>query len=326
MPTAKNKLPTFGSTANVDDAIVQNTSTLKDTGFQANTLIESAQVNTYFKMFVNALNGLIDATYNTSAGQANISAISTADEWKTYLTNGLAKIINGTRVKNADQATSASKLDTARTIELTGDVSGSGTFDGSQKTTIEVDVKNAAALDSKNIGDATHPVYFDADGKPVKITTVERAQKLPAKAIGSATHPVYVNASGEVTPISILSTNINNSATYVEEGLFRVSALSDKADFWAYVQILDTGNVIASGIAKFSNGYIDGYISGNNIVNIKTTTDSFAVTHKVVNVVSNTSKHSTDIKIQLLHGDGHATGMLDPAPGVISMRVYELYR
>lgn len=324
MPTTKNKLPTFGSTANVDDAIVQNTSTLKETGFQANTLIESAQVNTYFKMFVNALNGLIDATYNTSATQSEINAGSTIDEWKTYILNGLTKIIYSTTVSNAAHAVSASKLDNAQTIELTGDASGSGTFDGLQKTTINVDVKTAAALDSKSVGDDIHPVYFGADGKPVKIFTVERAQKLPEKAVGSATHPVYVDALGIVKPILLPTNDIGATATFVEQGLFRVSALSNKTTFWAYVEIVDNDSTFASGIAKFSNGYIDGYISGNCITNVSASTSN-ASTHYVTNVISNSENNSTDIRIQLLYGDGHAVGMLNPAPRTLSMRVYVLY-
>ena len=260
MPTEKNKLPTFGSTANVDDAIVQNTSALKDTGFQANTLIESAQVNTYFKMFVNALNGLVNATFNTTAAQSNIYASSTIDEWTNYISKGLSKIIYNTNVGNAKHATSAHKLDTAQTVELTGDVSGSSTFDGQSGMTIEVDVKTSAALDSKNIGDATHPVYFGADGKPVKINTVERAQKLPSVAVGSATHPVYVNENGEVKPIT-LPTAIYAKGKYIDEGLFRVATLSDKTSFFAYVQVIDSGVWYASGIARFVNGYIRIYIS-----------------------------------------------------------------
>lgn len=322
MPTEKNKLPTFGSTANVDDAIVQNTSALKDTGFQANTLIESAQVNTYFKMFVNALNGLVNATFNSVAEQSNIYANSTVDEWTNYISKGLSKIIYNTRVASSTHATSAHKLDNAQTVELTGDVSGSSTFDGQSGMTITVDVKTSAALDSKNIGDSTHPVYFGADGKPVKIATVERAQKLPSVAVGSAVHPVYVNSNGEVKPIT-LSNATYATGKYIDEGLFRVSAISDKTSFLAYVEVVGSGVWYASGIARFANGYIDGCISGVHIYNIASSNATMPSQY-VVNVVSNESLHTTDIKIQILYGDGHTRGMYDTSSGII-MYITKLY-
>ena len=321
MTTEKNKLPTFGSTANVDDAIVQNTSALKDTGFQANTLIESAQVNTYFKMFVNALNGLVNATFNSVAAQSNIYASSTIDEWTNYISKGLSKIIYNTNVGNAKHATSAHKLDTAQTVELTGDVSGSSTFDGQSGMTIEVDVKTSAALDSKNIGDATHPVYFGADGKPVKINTVERAQKLPSTAVGSAVHPVYVNSNGEVKPIT-LPTAIYAKGKYIDEGLFRVATLSDKTNFLAYVQVIDSGVWYASGIARFSNGYIVGCISGVHIYNIASSSSTLPSQY-VIEVVSNESLYTSDIKIQVVYGDGHTRGMSNSS-GIV-MYITKLY-
>ena len=321
MTTEKNKLPTFGSTANVDDAIVQNTSALKDTGFQANTLIESAQVNTYFKMFVNALNGLVNATFNSVAAQSNIYASSTIDEWTNYISKGLSKIIYNTNVGNAKHATSAHKLDTAQTVELTGDVSGSSTFDGQSGMTIEVDVKTSAALDSKNIGDATHPVYFGADGKPVKINTVERAQKLPSTAVGSAIHPVYVNSNGEVKPIT-LPTAIYAKGKYIDEGLFRVATLSDKTNFLAYVQVIDSGVWYASGIARFSNGYIVGCISGVHIYNIASSSSTLPSQY-VIEVVSNESLYTSDIKIQVVYGDGHTRGMSNSS-GIV-MYITKLY-
>ena len=320
MPTEKNKLPTFGSTANVDDAIVQNTSALKDTGFQANTLIESAQVNTYFKMFVNALNGLVNATFNTTASQSYIYASSTIDEWTNYISKGLSKIIYNTTVDNANHATSTHKLDTAQTVELTGDVSGSSTFDGQSKLSITVDVKTSAALDSKNIGDTTHPVYFGADGKPIKIDTVERAQKLPSVAVGSAIHPVYVNSNGEVKPITL--NVLSAKGKYISDGLFRVATLSDKTSFLAYVEIMVSNVCYASGIARFANGYINGFISGVHIHNVVSSSSTLA-SQDVVNVVSNESLNTTEIKIQVVYGDGHTVGMSNSSN--IIMSITKLY-
>ena len=78
------------------------------------------------------------------------------------------------KVNEADTAT---KLQTVRNINLSGDASGQTSFDGSQDVTINVDVSRSAALDSVNIGDSTHPVYFNSEGKPVEINKVANASQ-----------------------------------------------------------------------------------------------------------------------------------------------------
>lgn len=148
MATAKNKLPIFGTNASVDSSIVNGTSELANTGFQANTIIRSAQVNTYLKVLMNNVNGLIDAIYNAGASQGEISATSSSDDVKNYITAGLSKIIAGTKVDDAthaDEATnsdtcngnagSATKLETARTITFEGAVTGETSFDGTTDLT-----------------------------------------------------------------------------------------------------------------------------------------------------------------------------------------------
>lgn len=216
MATVKNKLPTFGTNAKIDDNIVSNESSLKDTGFQPNTTIKSTEMNTYMKMLVNGMSGLIDSVYNSGVSQGEIKATSSADEVKNYIVAGLNEIIKTNKVDNAthaDKATnvdnivnndnednanvefsigdksfsktvndvanskacsgnaaSASKLKTARTININGDAIGTAqSFDGTSNITISVDVKKSEALDSTNVGDATHPVYFDAEGKPTEV-------------------------------------------------------------------------------------------------------------------------------------------------------------
>lgn len=204
MATAKNKLPTFGTNASVDSSIVNGTSELANTGFQANTIIRSAQVNTYLKVLMNNVNGLIDAIYNAGASQGEISATSSSDDVKNYITAGLSKIIAGTKVDNAihaDEATNAdeaTKLETARTISLTGDATGEVSFDGTDNAEITVDVAKSAALDSTNVGDATHPVYFNDTGKPVVCSDT-----------------IANNISGNAASANKLNTNVGNSKTPV---------------------------------------------------------------------------------------------------------------
>lgn len=208
MANVNNKLPTFGSSAQTDSAIVDNSSSLKDTGFESGTLIQSSQVNTYIKMLVNIANGLVEAFSKDSSGQTAINALSTLTDFQDYITKGLTSILENATVlkaKSADKlntdagststpvyflngipveitgsisndttgnANTASKLKNTRNVTLNGDATGTGSFDGSQDLSITVDVLKSAALDSTNIGDSTHPVYFNAEGKPVRIEKV----------------------------------------------------------------------------------------------------------------------------------------------------------
>lgn len=254
MASVKNKLPTFGTNADIDENIVNNSSGLKNTGFQPNTTIKSAEMNTYMKMLINGMSGLIDSVYNSGVTQNEIKADSTSEDVKNYIVAGLNQIIKTNKVDNAthaDKATnvdaitnndsgdnanvkfaignksfiktvnnvahatnaekldssagsatrpvyfsegkpvaitgniangttgnaaSATKLQNARTFNVSGDATGTAqSFDGTGNVTIPVDVKKSAALDSTNIGDATHPVYFNAEGKPARIDKVANA-------------------------------------------------------------------------------------------------------------------------------------------------------
>lgn len=254
MATVKNKLPTFGTNATIDNNIVNNSSGLKNTGFQPNTTIKSSEMNTYMKMLINGMSGLIDSVYNDGVIQNEIKADSTSEDVKNYIVAGLNQIIKTNKVDNAthaDKATnvdaitnndsgdnanvkfaignksfiktvnnvvhatnaekldssagsatqpvyfsegkpvaitgniangttgnaaSSTKLQNARTFNVSGDATGTAqSFDGTGNVTIPVDVKKSAALDSTNVGDATHPVYFDSTGKPARIDKVANA-------------------------------------------------------------------------------------------------------------------------------------------------------
>lgn len=214
-----NKLPEFATEPQdntFDEEIIDKSSELEETGFVPNTTIRSSQMNTYMKMMIESLRGIVDVLYRQAAAQGEIKANSTAQEWQNYIQKGLTDLIEKTKVNeaiHADEATnvdaitnndsgnnanvkfsigdqsfsktvnnvansnacsgnaaSATKLKNARTINISGDAAGTAqSFDGTGNVTIPVDVKKSAALDSTNIGDATHPVYFDANGKPVEV-------------------------------------------------------------------------------------------------------------------------------------------------------------
>ena len=274
MATAKNKLPTFGADAETDNDIIANNSNLKSTGFQPNTTIKSAEMNTYMKMLINGMSGLIDSVYNDGVAQNEINATSTSEQVKDYIVAGLNQIIKTSKVNDATHADKATNVDEIIN-NFTGDNAtvsftiGDKTF--SKKVNNVAHSDKAAALDSINIGDATHPVYFDAEGKPVKIGTVAvsaAANKLTssrqiiltgdatgtasfdgtdnarinafvlkssalrvAKQIGGIYTPVYFNADG--MPVEV--TKINNAfmADKLTTGrtITIAGAVSGSADF-----------------------------------------------------------------------------------------------
>lgn len=96
---------------------------------------------------------------------------------------------------------SASKLATARTITLTGAITGSGSFDGSTNLSIATSVNHthnyagssspggsatsAVKLDTTTAGSATQPVYFSG-GKPVACTAYSSASVSYATNSGNA--------------------------------------------------------------------------------------------------------------------------------------------
>ena len=159
--TAKNKLPVFGDRAEIDNSIVADTSGLRNTGFQYNTTIKSPEMNTYLKMLINGMSGLIDSVYDSGVNQGEIKATSTADEIKNYIKLGLNNIIKSTTVDTAVHADEATNVD-AITNNDDGDNANVNFAIGDQsfsKTVNNVaNATTATALDSIDVGDSSHAV------------------------------------------------------------------------------------------------------------------------------------------------------------------------
>lgn len=345
MATAKNKLPTFGASAETDQSIIDNSSGLKDTGFQPNTTIKSAEMNTYMKMLINGMSGLIDSVYNSGVSQGEIKADSSADDVKNYIVAGLNQIIKTNKVDNATHAdkstnvdnianndtgdnanvkftigdksfsktvnnvshatnadnstnatnvsivdngstddtikfkigsgtysktinnvanakacsgnsATATKLATSRKISISGDASGSASFDGSGDATIAVDVSKSAALDSTNIGDSTHPVYFDASGKPVKIDKVANATNADSAGTAANCTGNSATASKLATARKIaLSGDITGSTSFDGSGDATINTTIQNAKA---TQMVDS----SSAALNIGNAYQPVYFSG----------------------------------------------------------------
>lgn len=320
--TNTNKLPTFGNSANLDSAIIANTSSLAETGFQPNTLIESAQVNTYIKMLTNALYGLIEVIRSNDTDQSDLFADSAISNWQNYIYKGLAYLIKNTKVDVATSSDKAFILSTSRKISLSGDIVGNASFDGSKDISIEASVNSAEALKSKNIGDATHPVYFDANGKPVEITSVERANSIGSNQVGSKTRPVYINSSGKPSSVSLFSTYQILTGTKTVDGLYKFATLSKLSTFWAQVEVIanDT-KVLLTGLVKFKDGYASTEANGSNIANNNTSV-STVVTHIISNLFGNSVDNTTVVSLESIYGDGHSVPF---NPNKVVMRIDIVY-
>lgn len=298
-----NKLPEFATEPQdntFDEEIIDKSSELEDTGFVPNTTIRSSQMNTYMKMMIESLRGIVDGLYRQAASQGQIKANSTAAEWQNYIQKGLTDLITKTKVNeavHADEATnvdaitnndsgnnanvkfsignqnfsktvnnvansnacsgnaaSATKLKNARTINISGDATGTAqSFDGTANVTILVDVKKSAALDSTNIGDATHPVYFDANGKPVEVN-----QKIANDTSGKAdTAGTADDAVKLKTPRNIaLTGDVVGNANFDGSGNIAIETSTTIAN--AKSMVTSTGDLLNAGEQQrpvyFSNG------------------------------------------------------------------------
>ena len=83
-----NKLPEFATEPQdntFDEEIIDKSSELEDTGFVPNTTIRSSQMNTYMKMMIESLRGIVDGLYRQAASQGEIKANSTAQDWQNYI-------------------------------------------------------------------------------------------------------------------------------------------------------------------------------------------------------------------------------------------------
>ena len=132
--TSKNKLPTFADSAEesaFDSTIIDNTSTLKNTGFKPNTTIKSSEMNTYIRMMASALNGIADSFGSAEAHE--LKADSDGQEWGNYLISGLKKMFE------SNYAGYAKKL-----------VKSTSTPD---------------AIEKLNVGSDSSPIYFE-EGQP----------------------------------------------------------------------------------------------------------------------------------------------------------------
>lgn len=180
----------------------------------------------------NATNAAAADKLNSNAGSATVPV---------YFDGGIPNACTSLSLDTTGNAATATKLATARTITLSGDVAGGAQFDGSGNITIETTVANdshthlyagsttaggsansAVKLDTATAGDSNTPVYFTG-GKPVACTSLNlntsgnaaTATKLAtARTIaltGSVTGSGTFDGSGNLS----IATTTNHSHSYL---------------------------------------------------------------------------------------------------------------
>ena len=160
----------------------------------------------------HALGNAATATKATTAGSCtgNANTATTANSAKTCTGN----------------SATASKLATARSISLTGDVSGSASFDGSKNISIQADLANIAVLKGTITGDGTespsksisYPVGFTRDNCVVLTTNIQRSTSkgygtvFESSNMTSGTIPVRVTLGASNILLEIRNINISNGS------------------------------------------------------------------------------------------------------------------
>ena len=163
------------STATVNNVASATAATNDAKGQKIDTTYEkiadASNVHTSLQNSINSLStGKQDKLTFDTAPTANSS---------NPVTSGGIKTVLDTKLDKTGTAVSASKLQTARTISLTGNVSGSATFDGSTNINISTTVnesKHAAAADTLKSSSATEtstvarPVWLSWENDNTKQT------------------------------------------------------------------------------------------------------------------------------------------------------------
>ena len=159
---------------------------------------------------------------------ATLTYDSGTDRWDMNKPLEVANIyaaLTGNVTGNADTATSAGQLTTARTISLTGDVSGSVSFDGSTNVSITATVAD----------DSHNHVIGDVDGLQTEIDT-------KAELAGSASQ-AFSASTLNVTTVDLGDWTITESAGV----LYFATGGTNKMKLDASGNLTVTGNVTAYG-------------------------------------------------------------------------------
>lgn len=149
------------------------------------------------------------------------------------VTSGGIKTVLDTKLDKTGTAVSASKLKTARTISLTGNVSGSATFDGSTNINISTTVnesKHAAAADTatKATQDASGNVISDTYATKSSLSSYQTKLTFDSTPTANSSNPV--TSAGIKAAIDAKTVDLSNyyTKTQVDSAISTaISAITD---------------------------------------------------------------------------------------------------
>ncbi|NEG94393.1 hypothetical protein [Leclercia adecarboxylata] len=208
-------------------------------------------------------NGTFDGSANLSIALALKASGVTAGTYRSVTVDAKGIVTGGTNpttlagygITDAlgikDNAVSASKLATARTISLTGDATGTGTFDGSANLSIALTAKDTGV-----VAGTYSTVTVDAKGRVTGGAALASAD-LPASGVTAGTYrSVTVDSKGIVTD----GTNPTTLAGY---GITDALGIKDNA---VSASKLATARTISFTGDATGSGSFDG--SGNLTINL----------------------------------------------------------
>ena len=194
----------------------------------------------------------LDNVYISTANTGDVLAFDGNDWYNDTVTNLLGGTIN---------ATTAETLETARVISLSGDVSGSVSFDGSQDVSISATVQiNSITLGTDTTGNYVNDLTA---GTGITVTHTPGEGSSPTVAIGqsvgtsssvtfaSVTAPVIGNVDGNVTGSSGFTTGNAATATALQNArtISLAGDLSGSASFNGTSDITISASVVNSGVS-----------------------------------------------------------------------------
>lgn len=160
-----------------------------------------------------ALTGAVTGT-TMFDGSANVNIAATLkplveadipDLSGTKITSAVAEATHATNADNATESAAAVKLKTARTIALTGDVTGSGTFDGSGNLSIATIVAGGGV--TGYTGTAIKVTYANGVAKTADTLEVADIPDLPGtkvtSAVAEATHAVNADKATTASALDV---------------------------------------------------------------------------------------------------------------------------
>jgi hypothetical protein len=255
-----------------------------------------------------SVSGADAASASVTIGNTGVVSVSgTSNEVEVSASTGNVTIglpstihanVQGNLTGNADRA---SALSTARTIALSGDVSGSVSFDGSASVDIVATIQpDSVALGSDTTGDYVSSVSASGDGISVSGTGEGASVSISntgVTAISGTSNEVDVSASsGSVTlslPETINANTTGNAATATQLASSKTIALggdlSGSASFDGSSSVTITANIEPDSVAlgtDTAGNYVSQITGSGNGISVSGSGESASVT------IENTGVHS----------------------------------